>query len=186
MAKNPIALTHHFLVAMPTLSDYNFSQAVIYLYEHTPEGALGMIINKPLHINLGNVLEHLDINYAKKEDLSQKPVLMGGPVGQEHGFIIFEKHLQLTKKDSEIFISASKDMLREIADGKGPSNFLITLGYAGWNAGQLEKEIARNDWLIVPFNHDVLFKMPLENRWKGAAASIGIDIHSLSNQVGHA
>lgn len=182
MSKSHI-LQNHFLVAMPQLLDFNFSKSVIYIYEHNAEGALGMIINKPLQINLGNVLEHLDIQ-VKDSAVSSRPVLMGGPVGQEHGFIIFNQ--PSGKNESEVLVSASKDMLREIANGKGPIDFIITLGYSGWEAGQLEQEIARNDWLVVPFNHDILFNTPLEKRWQATAALMGIDIHRLSNQVGHA
>jgi putative transcriptional regulator len=176
-------LKNHFLVAMPRLVDFNFSKSVIYIYEHNNEGALGMIINKPLQINLGKVLEHLDIKLGESK-VGNLPVLMGGPVGQEHGFIIFSQ--PSTQNGAEILVSASKDMLREIAVGKGPGDFIVTLGYSGWEAGQLEQEIAHNDWLIVPFNHDILFNTPIEKRWHATAALIGIDIHHLSNQVGHA
>lgn len=163
---------------MPSLSDQNFSKSVIYLYEHTPEGAMGLVINKPLHINLGNVLKHLKIKVTKKS-IETRPVLMGGPVGQEHGFV-------LHKTKNNILISASKEMLTNIATGKGPKHFLITLGYTGWGAGQLEKELNHNDWLIAPFNAEIIFDTPLENRWHKAAQLIGIDINRLSDQVGHA
>lgn len=170
---------------MPSLEDFNFSKAVVYLYEHTTEGALGMIINKPSQINLGSVLEHLDIRVIHSK-ISTRPVLMGGPVGQEHGFILFERQTETTQNGTEISVSASKEMLRDIAKGEGPDHFVVTLGYSGWDAGQLEKEIASNDWLIVPFDHKVLFETPLEKRWESAAALIGIDVKHLSGQVGHA
>ena len=173
-------LTNHFLVAMPSLVDANFSKAVIYLYEHDEEGALGMIINKPLEINLGNMLQHLDINISE-ESIQELPVLMGGPVGQEHGFIIYVPDSTL-----DVLVSASKDMLKDIANGKGPKHFAVTLGYAGWGAGQLEKEIARNDWLVIPFDSSILFNTPMEKRWHKTASLIGIDINQLSDQVGHA
>lgn len=182
MMKFPV-FKNHFLVAMPRLNDFNFSKSVIYLYEHNKEGALGMIINKPLQINLGNVLEHLNIK-ERESKITELPVLMGGPVGQEHGFIIFEE--TSTPQGAEVMVSASKGMLHDIALGKGPTDFIVTLGYSGWEAGQLELEIARNDWLIAPFNHDILFKTPIEKRWQATAALIGIDIHHLSDQVGHA
>lgn len=178
------ALQNHFLVAMPKLADFNFTKSVVYIYEHNEEGALGMIINKPLQINLGSVLEHL--NMEASPNVVNEPVLMGGPIGQEHGFILFAEAAKKKKKASDIFVSASKDMLREIADGKGPSDFIITLGYSGWNAGQLEEEISRNDWLIVPFDADILFHTAVEKRWESTAALIGIDIRHLSDQVGHA
>lgn len=178
-------LSHHFLVAMPTLVDTNFHKSVVYIYDHTDEGALGIIINKPLQINLGNVLNHLDIAITK-EEVSDYPVLMGGPVGQEHGFIIYDQEHKDPEDDAEIVVSASKDILKDIATGQGPKNFLVTLGYSGWEPGQLEKEIARNDWLIVPFDRDILFNTEIEERWQNTAALIGVDINQLSDQVGHA
>ncbi|WP_423063225.1 YqgE/AlgH family protein [Candidiatus Paracoxiella cheracis] len=178
-------LTNHFLVAMPNLVDLNFTRAVVYLYEHTKDGALGMIINQPLQINLGSVLNHLDISVTKTE-LADYPVFMGGPVGQEHGFIIYDQEAKGPNDAKELLVSASKEMLQEIAAGKGPNDFIITLGYSGWESGQLEREIARNDWLIVPYNRDILFKTPIEKRWQDTAALIGVDILHLSDQVGHA
>ena len=176
-------LANHFLVAMPSLVDFNFAKSVIYIYEHNEEGALGMIINKSLQIDLGNVLQHLNIEISHPE-ITHFPVLMGGPVGQEHGFIIYE---QPDPEDgAEILVSASKEMLQDIAKGRGPDNFIITLGYSGWDAGQIEKEIARNDWLIVPYNHDILFNTPLDKRWSTTASLIGVDINHISDQVGHA
>jgi len=178
-------LSHHFLVAIPTLVDTNFAKSVVYLYEHTDEGALGLIINKPLQINLGNVLNHLDIAITK-EDVSDYPVLMGGPVGQEHGFILYDQDLKNPKDGTEVLVSASKEMLNDIAAGHGPKDFIVTLGYSGWESGQLEKEIARNDWLIVPYDRTILFNTPIEKRWQSTAALIGVDINQLSDQVGHA
>lgn len=196
-------LANHFLVATPGLVDDNFARSVVYVYEHNEEGAVGVIVNKPAQINLGNVLEHLNISFEPRSVLDQ-PVLMGGPVGQEHGFIVFEPfakpegHPLLLEKrpqtvtfedpdsSEEILISASKELLRDIAKGQGPNHFLVTLGYAGWDGGQLEKEITRNDWLVVPFNRDILFNTPLSQRWHAAATLIGINIHALSSQIGHA
>lgn len=180
-------LTHHFLVATPTLADLNFAKAVVYIYEHTEDGALGMIINKPLQINLGTVLNHLDI-IITQEGIADHPVLMGGPMGQEHGFIIYNSNSKVddSKDAPEMLISASKEILKDIAIGKGPKDFVVTLGYSGWKTGQIEKEIACNDWLVVPFNREILFNIPMEKRWRATATLIGIDINQLSNQVGHA
>ncbi len=169
---------------MPALVDFNFTKSVIYLYEHTKEGALGMIINKPSQINLGNVLEHLHIK-ATQSKIAETSIFMGGPVGQEHGFILFERRTETARNGSEIVVSASKEMLKDIAQGQGPDHFIVTLGYSGWDAGQLEKEVTRNDWLVVPFNHGILFDTPIPDRWKAAAALIGVDISRLSAQVGH-
>lgn len=177
--------TNSFLVATPTLADHNFSKSVIYIYEHSEKGAMGMIINKPLQISLGNVLEHLDIT-ATEEKIANFPVLMGGPVNQEHGFILYDRHENEKEKHSKMRVSASKAMLKKIAEGNGPKDFIVTLGYSGWQRGQLEKEISRNDWLIAPFNRDILFSTPVNQRWEATAALIGIDINHLSDQIGHA
>jgi len=175
-------LKDHFLVAMPILRDSAFEKSVIYLYEHSSDGAMGLVINKPLQITLGNVLDHLDIK-SGSDEIEFFPVLMGGPVGQEHGFVV---HEVVSEKKTHIVISASKEILRSIAKGKGPENYLITLGYAGWEAGQIEDEIKRNDWLVAPFNADILFNTPIGKRWEAAAKLIGVDINCLSDQTGHA
>lgn len=177
---------HHFLIAMPTLKDSNFTRAVIYLYEHDDEGAMGLAINKPLDITLGNVLRHLDIEPTDKH-AENAPVLMGGPVGQEHGFVIHDNVAFGGEVQEEgITISASKEILRDIAKGKGPEHYLVALGYSGWEAGQLELEIQRNDWLVAPFDPSILFSTSIDRRWVNAAKLLGIDINRLSDQIGHA
>lgn len=171
-------LAHHFLVALPTLEDPNFSKAVVYVYEHNEEGAMGLIINKPLAMQLNDVLQHLNIQ-TNLPAVAQHPVMMGGPVGQEHGFVLYEE-------DGEVFLSSSKETLISIANNDGPENYLVSLGYAGWQAGQLEVELQRNDWLIVPSDIKILFHTPLEERWRATAQIIGVDIQRISGQVGHA
>lgn len=177
-------LTNHFLIAMPALKDSLFTKSVVYLYEHSEKGAMGAVINKSLQITLGNLLQHLDIE-VKDESIFALPVLTGGPIGPEKGFII---HDQVKKEDAirQVAISASKEMLDEIAQGKGPEHFIITLGYSGWEAGQLEKELNNNDWLVAPFNKDIIFSTPLDKRWQAAAKTIGVDVNHLSDQIGHA
>lgn len=175
-------LKHHFLVAMPSLTDQTFGKSVIYLYEHNEEGAMGIIINKPMQISLGNVLDHLDID-VKHENIAELPVLMGGPVGQENGFVLHDRNVH---NGDPLALSSSKEILKEIAAGNGPDHFIVSLGYAGWSPGQLEEEIQRNDWLLTPPNKDIIFNTPMNKRWQNAAALIGIDINRLSDQVGHA
>jgi putative transcriptional regulator len=172
------SLANHFLVALPNLDDPNFSKAVVYIYEHNEEGAMGLIINKPLNMQLHEVLQHLNIKTEPSEVLKQ-PVMMGGPVGQEHGFVLYEE-------DNELFLSSSKETLVSIAKKKGPKRFLVTLGYAGWQAGQLELELQRNDWLIVPCENHILFDIAADERWQATAKIIGVDIERMSRQVGHA
>ena len=143
---------------------------------------MGLVINKPLHIKLENVLNHLSID-IRNETIKQVPVLMGGPVGQEHGFVI---HEQKHPHENEVIISPSKETLRQIAQGKGPKRFAVMLGYAGWDAGQLEEELAQNDWVIAPFDANLLFEVPIDERWQKAAALIGFDITKMSDFSGHA
>lgn len=177
------SLENHILIATPSLNDANFRNAVVLICEHDESGAMGIIINKPLEITLGSVLDHLDIDYDSHY-IDQFPVLMGGPIGQENGFIV---HCEDEDDDSSMVnISSSKDMLKAIAKGRGPGDFIIALGYAGWQPGQLEEEIASNDWLITSHNTDILFRTPTEQRRESAAKLLGIDINQLSDQVGHA
>lgn len=181
-------LTDHFLIAMPSLADPNFSQTVTYVCEHNEEGAMGIVINRPLRLTLGDVLSQMEIEPLPGVDVEQQ-VLMGGPVQTERGFIIhtppgdWDSSLKVTE---EIAISTSRDILVAISEGKGPSKFLIALGYAGWGAGQLEQEIGENAWLSGPADSAVLFDIPSENRWATAAGLLGIDLNLLSTEVGHA
>ena len=176
----------HLLIAMPSQQGDFFSKAVVYIYEYSETtGAIGFTINKPLSATLGNVLEHLTID-IKDEKLADSPVYSGGPVGPDQGFVLHDRMtLPETESDLSITISTSKEILKEIAEGKGPDHFIVTLGYAGWEPGQLEEEISHNDWLIVPFKPSLLFQTPISQRWAMAAKSIGVDIMKLSGQVGH-
>lgn len=176
-------LTNHLLVAMPNQHGETFDKSVVYIYEHTEDGAFGVIINKPMQINLGSVLKHLNIEPAETI-LDEAPVFMGGPVDQGQGFIIHDT--LPSDADTDVVISASKDALRDIAEGIGPKNFLITLGYAGWEPEQLTDEIAQNAWLVVPFDQHILFEVPHEERWVRAPEKLGIDIYRISEQTGHA
>ena len=164
---------------MPSLNDVNFHQAVVYIEEHNEDGAIGIIINKPIELSVEKLLSHLDIEASPKLTRDQK-IYMGGPVAQDQGFVLHETN------DHQLEISTSKETLTKIGDGTGPKEFIITLGYSGWQPGQLEKEIINNDWLIAPYSADIILRTPSEDRWKLAAKTLGIDINHLSNQDGHA
>lgn len=176
---------NYFLIAMPSLGedDTTFSRSVVFLCEHSDDGAMGIIINKPLNVTLGSVLEHLEID--SDSVVNNTPVYMGGPVGQEHGFVIHEPYRDDESND-DLVISASKDTLADIAQSQGPEQYFIALGYTGWDAGQLEEEIGRNDWLMVPYDKDIIFKTPVDQRWSKAIQLLGIDINKLSSHAGHA
>jgi len=187
-------LKNHFLIAMPRLLDPNFHQAVAYIYEHNEDGALGIVINKPLQrISLGDVMRHLKIN-IENPDVDNFPVVSGGPVAREQGFIIvptqnYTSHNdqdQLLAENDQVVISSSKNLLESIAQGEMPEYFIISLGYCGWAAGQMEKEITENTWLVAPLNTEILFQLPFEKRWRAAAASIGVDLNKLFHEAGHA
>ncbi len=179
---------NHFLIAMPGLDDLNFTRAVIFVEEHNEDGAIGVVINKPLHLNIGNMMEHLNIPITDNS-ISNQPVFMGGPVGQDQGFVLhrpFPNDQSNEDQDAEIIISASKEILRSIASNTGPPEYIIALGYSGWEPGQLEIEIQQNDWLTVPCDPNILFNTPSDQRWSAAGKLLGIDVNQLSDLSGHA
>jgi putative transcriptional regulator len=181
-------LNNQFLVAMPSLADKDFSHTVTYLCQHSSEGAVGIIINRPIDMKLGDIFEQMNIEATSLASI-QCPVYRGGPVQSERGFVIHDRCEQ--KWDSSLDISetvsltSSRDILEAIAHGRGPENYLIALGYAGWGAGQLEKEIKDNAWLNTPYAENVLYHTPVSQRWHDAASLIGININLLTNVAGH-
>lgn len=188
MAENRF-LHNQFLIAMPTLTDPVFSHTVTYLCQHSEDGALGIVINRPSGMILGDVFAQMKIPVTSLET-KQVDIYLGGPVQQERGFVI---HSSTQKKwDSSINISpelsltTSRDILEAIAAGQGPEHFLVALGYAGWGAGQLESEVSHNAWLNVPCTNEIIFKTPSSKRWNLAAKQIGVDINLLTTPAGHA
>jgi putative transcriptional regulator len=181
-------LTNQFLIAMPGLMDPNFFQTVTYIGEHNASGALGIVINRPLNLNLGELLEHLRIS-TEQIQISAMPVYYGGPVQPEQGFVIHSPVGQwgsTIRVNDIIGITTSLDILQAIARGQGPDQILVALGYAGWGQGQLEREIVQNSWLSGPTDPTVMFQTPSEKRWSAAAALLGIDLNLLSGSAGHA
>jgi putative transcriptional regulator len=182
------SLTNHFLIAMPGLKDPNFSRTVTYVCEHTEHGAMGIVINRPMDIRLGEVLEQLDIK-PRADGVADLPIYLGGPVQTDRGFVI---HTGPVEYDSTLAITpnlrvtTSRDVLEAIADGRGPAQRLIALGYAGWGAGQLEEELSANAWLSGPAADDILFSRSPGERWLAAANLLGIDLNLLSGEAGHA
>lgn len=182
------SLRHHFLVAMPSLLDPFFYQSVVYLCEHSDEGAMGLIVNRPSKIMLDELLDHLSVPHDPQKTHS-KPILFGGPVAKNQGMVLHD-----SPKDPEssiliadnIFLSSSTDILRTIADDQGPDNSLITLGYASWESGQLEQEIINNDWLTVTADSHILFHTTGQDCWQRAASLLGVDIQLMSDTAGHA
>lgn len=181
-------LTNHFLIAMPSMADPNFSRTVTYLCEHTAEGALGIVVNRPTDIRLGELLDHIGLEGAAAT-VADQPVYLGGPVQRERGFVLhrpsgeWESSMKIT---DDIVLTTSKDILEAIAKAKGPSEFLVALGYAGWGPGQLEDEMAENAWLSGPASADIIFAKASAQRWHAAAALLGVDMSLLSTDTGHA
>lgn len=180
--------TNHLLVAMPGMSDPNFSNAVIYICEHSENGAMGLVINQPLNLKLKEIFEQFDLTHLP--DTGDQHLLAGGPVQLERGFVLHPSEGRTwegtTPLTTELSLTSSRDIIVDIANARGPEKSLITLGYSGWGAGQLEQEIATNSWLTVPADPDILFDTPYENRARAAAGRLGLDYSLLSSAVGHA
>jgi putative transcriptional regulator len=181
-------LTNQFLIAMPAMTDSNFAQTVTFIWEHNADGALGIIINRPLQMRLADVFEQLKMPTAPGVSGNQ-PVLQGGPVQTDRGFVVHQTggHWEHTRQvSSRLQVTTSPDILDAMARGGGPETALVALGYAGWSAGQLENEIAQNAWLTVPADERILFETPYEQRWRAAGRLLGIDLATISPHVGHA
>lgn len=181
-------LQDHFLIAMPAMGDPNFNETVTYVCKHDEEGALGIIINRPADMVLGEIFRQLSLEPVD-ERLADRPVLAGGPVQRERGFVLHRSDAQFDSTldtGAGVKVTVSLDVLAALARGEGPEPVLIALGYAGWDAGQLEAELAANAWLSVPADHKVLFETPFEQRWREAAGLLGVDIHQLASYAGHA
>jgi putative transcriptional regulator len=187
-ARTSDCLRDHFLLAMPSLDEGIFAHSVTYICEHGESGAMGIVINQPLDLSVEEIFEHLQI--FSRSDFSDVPVMAGGPVQIDHGFVLhrncdrnWEASLSVTP---EITLTTSRDILRAIAEDEGPRDHLIALGYAGWAAGQLEQELAENSWLTMPADSDIIFSVPAEQRLGAAAARLGIDMNLISGEAGHA
>ncbi|MEI8265894.1 MAG: YqgE/AlgH family protein [Betaproteobacteria bacterium] len=193
MSGAAINLTNQFLIAMPGMADDNFSRTVIYLCEHSKNGALGLVINRPTDITLKSLFEKVELS-LDRDELAQQPVFFGGPVQTERGFVLHEKTgteqspytSTLSIAGGGLEMTTSKDVLEALANGAGPRRLIVTLGYSGWSAGQLEEEIGRNGWLTVDADPKVIFDTPVEERYQRALSLLGFDPLMLSQEVGHA
>lgn len=182
------SLLNHFLIAMPSMGDPNFHRSVTLICQHDENGAMGVVINRPLNMTVGDVLEQLEI---PKETFPspELPIYSGGPVQTSVGLILHtpvgDWESTMTISD-DLALTTSKDVLKAMADNHGPKESMLLLGYAGWGAGQLESEMAQNAWLTVPANEEIIFNTDTDQRWPRAAALVGINIHTISAQTGHA
>lgn len=183
----PGSLCDHFLIAMPSMNDSSFAHSVTYICEHSSQGAMGIVINNPMPMMLHEIFAQMDLPVSK--DQGHQTVLAGGPVQQERGFVIHSSETEwhsTLKVSPEISLTASRDIIAAMAEGKGPQECLVALGYAGWGEGQLEAEIAANSWLTVPASKQIIFNTPFEQRWAAAALALGIDVNLITSTAGHA
>jgi putative transcriptional regulator len=184
-----VTLTNHLLVAMPTLADPEFSRSVTLVCEHSlDKGALGIVINKPISMTLGEIFDQMEIT-AVRSHIGELQVLRGGPVHRDRGFVVHRGGGQWGSShrvSDQIQITTSRDVLEAMAQGEGPQDAFIALGYAGWEPGQLEREMRDNAWLTLPVDEEIVFGTPFEERWHAVWQRLGVDLGRMSHVAGHA
>lgn len=182
------SFTGHFLIAMPGMGDPHFAHGVTLVCQHNAEGAVGLMVNRPSRFTLGEVLEQMDIA-CQRPEVNTQQVLQGGPVQPERGFVLHNGGPGWDASypvDEHWSITTSRDILAAMAAGKGPEHAVVALGYAGWEADQLEKELRDNAWLTARADDRIVFHTALERRWSAAANLVGIDMSRLTGYAGHA
>ena len=183
-----ISLANHFLIAMPAMADPHFSRTLTYICEHNEEGALGVIVNRPIDMTLGTLLDRVDIPYETNTPVDA-PIYFGGPVQTDRGFVLHGPSGQWQSQlrvDEEISLTSSRDILQSIGATGEPAHMLVMLGYSGWSAGQLEWELTQNAWLTVKAEPHIIFDLPPDARLAAAMQLLGVDFASLSDVAGHA
>lgn len=179
---------NHLLIALPSLQDANFERSVTLICQHDGDGAMGVIVNRPSEYTIGEILRQMGVECGD-DALGQRPVLSGGPVHPERGFVLHDGDRDWDSSlevGDGLYLTTSRDVLEAMARGEGPPQSLVALGCAGWGAGQLEQELVDDSWLLVPSRRDVLFDLPLAQRWQAAAGSIGVDLVNHASHSGHA
>lgn len=187
MATTSSDFSNQFLIAMPAMADPNFRRTVTLICEHNADGALGIVINRPRRMLLREVFDQLELDIAG-DPVADREVLDGGPVQPERGFVLHDGSTEwesTLRVAPGLSVTTSRDVLQAMAAGEGPGQALVALGYAGWDAGQLEEEMGANAWLSVPANRAIIFETPFERRWEDAARLLGVDLSLLSSDVGH-
>tara|TARA_B110000093_G_scaffold178085_1_gene216128 strand:- start:515 stop:1090 length:576 start_codon:yes stop_codon:yes gene_type:complete len=184
------SLRNQFLIATPTLEDGIFKSSVTYICEHDEDGAMGIIINRPSDLKFNDLVKEFEA--IETSELNTQPVMVGGPVGLERGFVLHQtpantiEWLSTLQISNDVALTGSKDILTALGEGQGPDKFLFVLGYAGWGAGQLEQELMENDWLTSPATPEILFSTPYHLRAEAAAKLLGVDLSALATQPGNA
>ncbi len=186
------SLKNHLLIAMPAMEDKNFSKTVTYICEHNEDGAMGLILSVPLDISFSEVVAQIDKETLKAtidKQLDDIPVYLGGPVEQEHGFVLHTPQGKWNASmvlSEDLTLTTSSDIISAIALGDGPQEYIVALGYAGWGAGQLEQEMAENIWLSVAADMQKMWHTAADKRWENAAQLLGVDLKIISSDIGHA
>ena len=182
-------LQHHFLLSMPSLGEPNFfSHSLTYICEHDENGAMGLMVNRPLDITVGDIFVQMEIDPGKLE-IAHHRAFQGGPVDQERGFVLHSADVEWENTlhaGDDISVTSSREILESLADGSGPRDAMIVLGYAAWTAGQLEHELQQNYWLTCPASHEIIFDIGTDKKINAAAATLGSSLSQLSSEVGHA
>lgn len=186
--EHQVDLSKQFLLAMPGMVGGEWANTVVFLCEHNSQGALGLVVNRPTDLTLADLLERLSISFVPGATVAEQPVFYGGPVHTDRGFVLHTPGRQYTSSIplGDVLLTTSRDILEDIAAGKGPDHYLVTLGYAGWGAGQLESELAQNAWLNVESSNTVIFDVPSESRYESALGVLGIHSSMLAGTAGHA
>ena len=185
---NPVNLTNHFLIAMPAMADPHFSRTLTYICEHNEQGALGVVINRPIDLTLSTLFERINVSLDSLE-VGRAPVYFGGPVQTDRGFVLHRpggSWQSTLNVNSDIALTSSRDVLQMMGSAGEPAEVLVSLGYAGWSAGQLEWELTQNAWLTVEAAPSVIFHLPPEERLPAAMQLLGVDFANLSEVAGHA
>jgi putative transcriptional regulator len=181
-------LLNQLLIAMPSLTDPHFYHSVVYICEHDTEGAIGLVVNRPTQMNLATLFKQLDFE-CELDTIENQPVYYGGPLQQDRGFVIhrpFGIWQSTVELSDEIAVTSSRDIIEAMAEGRGPSDALFIIGYAGWGPGQIEQELAEGAWLSCEATAELLFDVPFQERRARAAAGLGVDIDTISRYQGHA
>ncbi|MEP0356762.1 MAG: YqgE/AlgH family protein [Paraglaciecola sp.] len=183
------SLQNYLLIATPSMEDPYFTRTVTYICEHNESGAMGLVINQPVGMELKELVNQVDENAEVIDAKANEIVLAGGPVSQDRGFILhtsqpgWSSSLTMTP---EIMVTTSKDIISSLGNAQAPEKSLVILGYAGWSAGQLEEEIQTNSWLMVEADTELLFDVPIHKKWETAVHRLGVDVWQLGPDVGHA
>ena len=183
-----VNLTDHFLIAIPSMGDPNFAKTLTFICEHNDQGALGLVVNRPIDMTLGTLFERVELELAATEH-RDAPVYYGGPVQNDRGFVL---HMppggwkSTLAVGGRVGLTTSRDILEAVGRGEGPAKLMVSLGYAGWGAGQLEQELQQNAWLTVQARHDIMFDLPPEQRIAAAMALLGVNYARLQDAAGHA